>query len=86
MVDAWAPEAQEHGFGSRCLDVILAKKDWTVGIITTNIAGARDVDLIEKHRGRVIVGLSTTAADANRVIHAFGIGFRNLAYRCRVLA
>ncbi len=60
-VDAWAPEAQQHNLGRRCLETILAEPGWTVRILTKNSAVVRDFDLIEKHRDRVLVGLSITA-------------------------
>ena len=60
-VDAWAPEAQEHNLGRRCLDAILAHPDWTVRILTKNAAVQQDFDVIGKHRHRVLVGLSLTA-------------------------
>ena len=60
-VDAWAPEAQEHDLGRRCLEAILAHPDWTVRVLTKNGAVQQDYDLIRKHRDRVLVGLSLTA-------------------------
>lgn len=60
-VDAWAPEAQQHDLGRRCLEAILAEPDWTVRILTKNTAVAKDFDLIEKHRDRILVGLSIIA-------------------------
>ena len=60
-VDAWSPEAQAHDLGRRCLEAILAESDWTVRILTKNVAVAKDFDLIEKHRDRVLVGLSITS-------------------------
>ena len=59
-VDAWCPAAQEHELGRRCLEALLAEPDWTVRILTKNAAVTRDFDLIEKHRDRVLVGLSLT--------------------------
>ena len=64
-VDAWAPEAQEHDLGRRCLEALLSEPGWTVRILTKNAAVARDFDLIEKHRDRVTVGLSITGLPAN---------------------
>lgn len=61
IVDAWAPEAQTHNIGRRCLEAILAEPGWTVRLLTKNAAVARDFDLIEKYRDRVLVGLSLTA-------------------------
>jgi DNA repair photolyase len=60
IVDAWAPEAQAHDLGRRCLDAILSEPGWTVRILTKNAAVQRDFDLIEKYRDRVLVGLSLT--------------------------
>jgi DNA repair photolyase len=71
-VDAWAPEAQEHQLGRRCLQAILAEPGWTVRILTKNTAVRNDFDLIEAHKDRVLVGLSITAtpekADLMQVI------------------
>ena len=71
-VDAWAPEAQEHELGRKCLNAILSEPDWTVRILTKNAAVIKDFDLIEKYRDRVIVGLSITStpdkSDVIRVI------------------
>jgi len=61
IVDAWAPEAQEHDLGRRCLEAILSQPGWSVRILTKNAAVRNDFDLIEKHRDRVLVGLSITA-------------------------
>jgi DNA repair photolyase len=60
-VDAWAPEAQEHNLGRRCLEAILTHPDWSVRVLTKNAAVQRDYDLIKEHRDRVLVGLSLTA-------------------------
>jgi DNA repair photolyase len=59
-VDAWAPEAQEHDLGRRCLEAILAQPGWKVRILTKNAAVVKDFDFIAKHRDRVLVGLSLT--------------------------
>ena len=59
-VDAWAPEAQEHALGRRCLDAVLSQPDWTVRVLTKNAAVVGDFDLIEEHRDRVLAGLSIT--------------------------
>jgi DNA repair photolyase len=61
VVDAWAPEAQQHQIGRRCLQAILAEPGWSVRILTKNAAVRNDFDLIEQHRDRVFVGLSLTA-------------------------
>lgn len=60
-VDAWSPEAQQYGLGRKCLEVILSQPGWTVRILTKNAAVMDDFDFIEKHRDRVLVGLSLTA-------------------------
>ena len=61
LTDAWAPEAQEHQLGRRCLQAILAQPGWTVRVLTKNVSVRDDFDLIEKNRDRVLVGLSITA-------------------------
>jgi DNA repair photolyase len=61
LTDAWAPEAQEHQLGRRCLQAILAQPGWTVRILTKNVTVRDDFDLIEKYRDRMLVGLSITA-------------------------
>jgi DNA repair photolyase len=63
-VDAWAPEAQAHDLGRRCLEAILSEPGWTVRILTKNAAVRRDFDVIEKHRDRVVIGLSLTGTRA----------------------
>jgi DNA repair photolyase len=60
-VDAWSPEAQEHNLGQRCLQAILSQPGWSVRILTKNAAVRHDFDLLERHRDRVLVGLSITA-------------------------
>ena len=67
-VDAWAPEAQEHDLGRRCLEVLLVEPGWEVRILTKNAAVARDFDLIEAHGNRVRVGLSLTAVPSKQHI------------------
>jgi DNA repair photolyase len=64
IVDAWAPEAQAHGLGRRCLAAILSEPGWSVRILTKNAAVRCDFDLIAKHRDRVLVGLSLTGTPA----------------------
>jgi len=61
LTDAWAPEAQEHQLGRRCLEAILSQPGWNVRILTKNQAVREEFDLIEKYRDRVLVGLSITA-------------------------
>jgi DNA repair photolyase len=68
-VDAWCPAAQQHDLGRRCLEALLSEPGWTVRILTKNAAVARDFDLIEKHRDRVLIGLSLTGtADKDKVL------------------
>jgi DNA repair photolyase len=67
-VDAWSPEAQRYDLGRRCLHAILSQPGWTVRILTKNAAVSDDFDLIERHRDRVLVGLSLTATgDKSRI-------------------
>ena len=61
LVDAWAPEAQQHDLGRRCLEAILSQPGWTVRVLTKNAAVRDEFDLIREHRDRVFVGLSITA-------------------------
>jgi DNA repair photolyase len=61
LTDAWAPEAHKYQLGRRCLAAILSQPGWTVRILTKNASVRDDFDLIEKHRDRVVVGLSITA-------------------------
>lgn len=63
-VDAWAPEAQAHELGRRCLQAMLEEPGWIVRVLTKNAAVAKDFDLIEQYRDRVLVGLSLTATHA----------------------
>lgn len=65
ITDAWAPEAKKHEIGRRCLETILAEPGWQVRILTKNASIIDDFDLIEKHRDRVLVGLSITATPDN---------------------
>jgi len=62
LTDAWAPECQPYQVGRRCLEALLAQPHWTVRILTKNAAVQDDFDVIAKHRDRVLVGLSITAA------------------------
>ncbi len=64
-VDAYAPEAQEYDLGRRCLEAILSQPGWSVRILTKNAAVQEDFDFLEKHRERVLVGLSLTAPPEN---------------------
>jgi DNA repair photolyase len=59
-VDAWCPAAQQYDLGRRCLDALLADPGWIVRILTKSTTVAQDFDLIERHRERVLVGLSLT--------------------------
>jgi DNA repair photolyase len=67
-VDAWSPEGQEYGLGRKCLEAILSQPGWTVRILTKNAAVRNDFDLIERHRDRVLVGLSLTATPSKAAI------------------
>ena len=67
-VDAWSPGAQKYVLGRRCLEAILAQPEWTVRVLTKNAAVKDDFDLIEKHRDRVIVGLSLTTTPKNEQV------------------
>ncbi len=69
LVDAWAPAAQQYDLGRRCLETILSEPEWTVRILTKNVAVARDFDLISRYSNRVLVGLSITATpDKNHIM------------------
>lgn len=61
IVDAWSPEAQQYDLGRRCLEAILSQPGWTIRVLTKNAAIKNDFDVIEKHKDRVLVGLSVTA-------------------------
>lgn len=61
ITDAWAPEAQECGLGRRCLEVLLRDSSCRVRVLTKNAAVARDYDIMESCRDRILVGLSLTA-------------------------
>jgi DNA repair photolyase len=61
VVDAWAPEAQEHQIGRRCLKAVLAEPGWSVRILTKNAAVRKDFDVVDWYRDCVLVGLSLTA-------------------------
>jgi len=69
-VDAWAPEAQKLDLGRRCLEAILSESDWTVRILTKNAAVAEDFDFINKHKDRVLVGISLTGTTAKEDVLA----------------
>ena len=85
-VDAWAPEAQQFNLGRRCLEAILSEPGWSVRILTKNAAVARDLDLIEKHKERVLVGLSLTAPpDKAAVIRAVEPNASTIAERIAVM-
>jgi DNA repair photolyase len=68
IVDAWAPEAQALDLGRRCLEAILAEPGWTVRVLTKNAAVRKDFDVMEKHRDRVLVGLSITGTAAQEEV------------------
>jgi DNA repair photolyase len=70
IVDAWAPEAQEHDLGRRCMEAVLSHSDWTVRILTKNASVSKDFDLVEQHKNRVLVGLTITGTpDQDEVIN-----------------
>ncbi|MBM4078285.1 MAG: DNA photolyase [Planctomycetes bacterium] len=70
LTDAWSPEARERHLGRRCLEAILSQPVWTVRVLTKSAAVQDDFDLIEKHRDRVLVGLSITGTGENDDIMA----------------
>ena len=83
-VDAWCPAAQQHDLGRRCLEALLSEPGWTVRILTKNTAVARDFDLVEKHRERVLVGLSLTGtADSDKVLAVVEPTLRPFRSVCR---
>jgi len=85
-VDAWSPEAQKYDLGRRCLEAILAHPGWCVRILTKNAAVAKDFDLIERHRDRVLVGLRITALPVQeRVIAAIEPNASPITERMAVL-
>jgi DNA repair photolyase len=63
-VDAWCPAAQQYDLGRRCLEALLPHPGCTVRILTKNAAVAREFDLIQQYRDRVLVGLSLTGTPA----------------------
>jgi len=68
-VDAWCPLAQEFDLGRRCLEALLGEPDWMVRVLTKNAAVASDFDVMEKHRARVLIGLSITGtSDRDEVL------------------
>ncbi|MFA5866197.1 MAG: DNA photolyase [Phycisphaerae bacterium] len=70
IVDAWSPEAQQYNLGRRCLEALLTNTLLKVRILTKNAAVAKDFDLIEKYRDRVLVGLSLTGTqDKDQIMH-----------------
>jgi len=72
LTDAWAPESKELELGQQCLEAILSQPRWSIRILTKNASVVEDFDFIEKHRDRVLVGLSLTATrnmhDVNKVL------------------
>jgi len=58
--DAWAPEARHYGLGRECLEAILERTDAEVRVLTKSSAIVDDYDLIEKHKDRVVLSISTT--------------------------
>jgi len=71
LVDAWSLEAQNYDLGRRCLEAILSQPGWTVRILTKNVAVAKDFDVIDKYKSRVLFGMSITAVpDRNTAMAA----------------
>ena len=58
--DAWSPEARLLGLGRGSAEAILAEPGWTLRVLTKSAAVGADFDLFERHRDRVLVGLSTS--------------------------
>jgi DNA repair photolyase len=58
--DAWSPEAQHFALGRGCAEAILNEPGWILRVLTKNAAVREDFDVFERHRERVLVGLSTT--------------------------
>jgi DNA repair photolyase len=55
--------------GRKILEAILGQPGWAVRILTKNAEVEHDFDLIERHRDRVVVGLSLTGTpDKEHVI------------------
>jgi len=85
-VDAWCPAAQQYNLGRRCLEALLADPGWTVRILTKNAIVSRDFDLIEKHRDRVLLGLSLTATpDKDKILGEIEPNASTLSERMRTL-
>jgi DNA repair photolyase len=71
IADAWAPEAQEHQLGRRCLEALVSQPGWSVRVLTKNAAVVKDFDVIERHKDKVLVGLSITGTpDQEEVLKA----------------
>jgi DNA repair photolyase len=45
LTDAWAPEAQEHRLGRRCLEAILSQPGWHVRALTKNAVVTTDFEV-----------------------------------------
>jgi len=87
LTDAWAPEAQKHNLGRRCLEAILPEPGWTVRILTKNAAVRKDFDLIEQYRDRVLVGVSITASsDQDHIMSAVEPHASPISERSAVMA
>jgi len=63
--DAWSPEAQALGLGRGCSEAILKEQGWSLRVLTKNAAVTGDFGLFEKHRSRVMIGLSTSFLPAH---------------------
>lgn len=87
ITDAWAPEAKKHEIGRRCLEAILTEPGWQVRILTKNAAVIDDFDLIEKHRDRVLVGLSITATpDRDEIVNIIEPNASSIKERMQAMA
>ncbi len=64
--DAWSPEAQAFGLGRGCAGAILDQPGWTLRVLTKNAAVREDFALFERHRERVVLGLSTSFLPSDR--------------------
>jgi DNA repair photolyase len=68
VTDAWCSSARRNQLGRKCLQAILNEPGWEVRILTKNHEVEDDFDLIQKHRERVLVGLSITTTPGKQNI------------------
>jgi DNA repair photolyase len=72
--------------GRKCLEAVLSEPGWTVRVLTKNAAVAKDFDLVEKYKDRVLVGLSITAThEKNDIIAVVEPNASPIAERLEVL-